>query len=1415
MSDPLGLFGNQEDPLGLDPLGLFKSNTPTAFQSFVSGAKGTAAAVGDIAGGLVKIPVQAALAVGGKIADPSTSLQSTWESAGKAVEDTYPAFGKGMEENVGYTAPMKPFELYGEGAQYVAKKASMGNKDVEGAINIGANFLPIPFVGKAGKVAGKVIEQVDPGLRRMGKETPVQGPNLAGIAAETAPTPAVKAPEAPIVDTRPGIQKTQEAYQAALREKELAQQSAFNRPDTLPELTQRQSPMERMASDLGAEPIPVSPDSPMSRMAKTLEEGSTKEQRAAQDAVALRQKALEDAVAKQTSLDMGASERARQEAADTVSKAHQDWMDAQAEAQRVADTARMEQATQPEMFEGPDQGYGPNPYDIGGEQHWVKDENGMPIRADLSMEAQNLENPNQMNLWGDELAPKHELELTKMPPLGSMARSALRGRQGGALFIGEPKPREILNELGITKKHTTLFDKIKQMEAKDSNLVNDPSLVSAGQRSAYTKARSNLFNSLEESGIPVARGYSELNRAFDTTTGSIKSPGNRQSGKILFPFGQKKVRDTLAKVEGIKEHIGDVAPDQRPVEQFLKEEAGKADVSQNFAQKVSNYFTKGSAYQAIKTGNPIIKRVSDTIVRATRETNGQIASYVHERLAPAAQKLSNQEKADVWAAQTIAEKNGKPLTRELMEKHGFNENQIAWVETHGDVMKDMMTKMNEVMAATGQKPVSARVAYLASRASGDFRRLVYKEVKKPDGTVERTPVSILGANTSSRLKADAEKLQAAHPEWVIGEEKYYGGSSAKGNATEGFTAMLDLISKDNPDVRLLADHVNEILSKDAFNYMNAKTHTMAKKGITGMEGRKELSNAVENARDGMQAQINYAERMIEWANMSKAVQELKPILHKTNGLDMPNAKAWSEDYVQHALGNNPGLVGKHLDQALAAAFEKAGVGPSIMRQIPAKAKSFVNGILLGFGNIGFMAMNLVQPFTSSPAMMAFLKGRGLEKSFDAGTGYRYLGDAINTAWNDLNGGTLSPVEKGAFEYAKKNHVYSSDLFDASNKATKDFGHYWDKGIQIGAGAIEMRTRQIAFLSYVKLLHENGMTKEKGLYETAHNLTDLQMNNYSPVEMPKVYTEMLGKTVGSMPANLMSYKHNELSRLAMMVNEIGRSKTAAPLLTHIASSLAFAGVLGTIGYAEADAIVKLISKLNGTPTSLTKILLDNPEIPEQLKYGVGSNVGIDLTSRLATGALVPGHVIDAIMPGAGKIVNIATAGAEAIMKPSEFNTKNFVRELAPNSVAGVLDRSWFSKDNAKGEEMSISRTTGKPIGDVRNEADKVWKTLGLTGMHEAKEKSKLWENAQINKWYADKQKSVVEQATKQFAMDSTIPKDFATKFIKVQGDPATLESLLNKMIFEGSVDQKTAQTLYNATAGTIASTHKLLRLQGQE
>jgi len=295
---------------------------------------------------------------------------------------------------------------------------------------------------------------------------------------------------------------------------------------------------------------------------------------------------------------------------------------------------------------------------------------------------------------------------------------------------------------------------------------------------------------------------------------------------------------------------------------------------------------------------------------------------------------------------------------------------------------------------------------------------------------------------------------------------------------------------------------------------------------------------------------------------------------------------------------------------------------------------------------------------------------------------------------------------------------------------------------------------------------------------------------------------------------MSYKHNEYSRLAMLANEIGRSRTASPLLTNIASSIAFAGVMGTIAYSEADALVKFITAKMGKPTSVTKILLDNPDIPDGVKYGFGSSIGVDFSSRLGTGPLVPQHAIDAVMPGAGKLVNIGSAAYDAATVPSEFNTKNLVREALPNSVGGVLDRAWFSKPKGDGEELALSRSTGKPTA-TRNSTDQVYKSWGFTGLNEAKQKSKNFEEAQINKVYADKQKAAIDYATKAYNITGKVPADFATKYVKAQGDPAKFESMLNKMVLEGAIDQHTAQMLYNASSNSVTSAHKLLRLVGKE
>ena len=79
----------------------------------------------------------------------------------------------------------------------------------------------------------------------------------------------------------------------------------------------------------------------------------------------------------------------------------------QIEAERRAGLTN--ETTQTELFDQPDMVQNRQPFqaEFG---DWRIDENGMPVKADLSMDVANAENPLQRNLFGDELPPKSPQE---------------------------------------------------------------------------------------------------------------------------------------------------------------------------------------------------------------------------------------------------------------------------------------------------------------------------------------------------------------------------------------------------------------------------------------------------------------------------------------------------------------------------------------------------------------------------------------------------------------------------------------------------------------------------------------------------------------------------------------------------------------------------------------------------------------------------------------------------------------------------------------------------------------------------------------------------------------------------------------------------------------------------------------------
>jgi len=134
---------------------------------------------------------------------------------------------------------------------------------------------------------------------------------------------------------------------------------------------------------------------------------SMQRQQAAQAAIEARQAQMEFDVKRQTALEQQAAMRARQESAPT---GYSDYV----ANRNVEDATRSAEQLQRLNEQLPEGGYKAQQSiveDFGSNDPMERmpnmrvDENGMPIRADLSMELQNLENPLQRNLWGDELGP--------------------------------------------------------------------------------------------------------------------------------------------------------------------------------------------------------------------------------------------------------------------------------------------------------------------------------------------------------------------------------------------------------------------------------------------------------------------------------------------------------------------------------------------------------------------------------------------------------------------------------------------------------------------------------------------------------------------------------------------------------------------------------------------------------------------------------------------------------------------------------------------------------------------------------------------------------------------------------------------------------------------------------------------------
>lgn len=172
------------------------------------------------------------------------------------------------------------------------------------------------------------------------------------------------------------------------------------------------------------------------------------------------------------------------------------------------------------------------------------DENGMPIRADLSMELQNLENPLQRNLWGDELGPALDQERSLTEAIDSMPPGPERDRaiqmlsqdvNSGMQLPANPNSGTGRASMRVPNSQRGAID-FKELGLGVSNLVNK-------QRDAFNKVTRNGFVGEERvaGDVPTQDILASARSAKDSGSwNSVEAGATSRAYKNRAPW----VRDT-------------------------------------------------------------------------------------------------------------------------------------------------------------------------------------------------------------------------------------------------------------------------------------------------------------------------------------------------------------------------------------------------------------------------------------------------------------------------------------------------------------------------------------------------------------------------------------------------------------------------------------------------------------------------------------------------------------------------------------------------------------------------------------------------------------------------------------------------------------------------------------------------------
>jgi hypothetical protein len=875
-----------------------------------------------------------------------------------------------------------------------------------------------------------------------------------------------------------------------------------------------------------------------------------------------------------------------------------------------------------------------------------------------------------------------------------------------------------------------------------------------------------------------------------------------------------------------------IAPMPKP-EAIIELAKGEKDIPSNeeFGQKMLRNFTVSMeqfANVARTKSLGLAARIFDRGLKLGNYYEAKVVTPLREnikRIIPDSnwKSLSNIRKVMMSEDFDKSSPEGKRLTpQELATKLNPKEQQVY--KMLRDAFDKQMQHVNEHLIAQGEEPIKPRDAYAHSAWSGPWSSEVRIKIRDKSGNVvvrdgvEQTrTVGRIADHTMAGVRKGTAHVMKQNADFVVDPRPVYKQATGlrEDNYIKSFKEMTKLLGENDPAVQSLRRGIEEHLRQQGYSAEGFDKLLEPKAGVRFGIGDRPWVDERTDTQAWYRAQLDALHDGYKWSAMQESVATMKKIISDPWMIkNRPNMVDYLQEHSRVQLGHGKiDAVGK-IENMIAETLGRFVDTVPGLRNVPVdvraganfirNAKSLIYLKALGFWKPQhFLVNGVFQPFFTMPRHMKLsAEGYSHNPLTTLTNGMRDAQAILLDHYTNGHGPELTDMGKDMANYLKTNQIASnnpfSDVGELGRTPTEAFlkksqavgGYFMQEGERVA--------RVNAFTSFVHHLDQSGkFTDRMELFREAERQTTETMGSFKHSDRPMFFTKM--GIAGNGMATLRQFEVNFMNQFHDYTKYAGETKNYGPLMAFSGIQLAFAGVMGFVGFETADQIWKFLRDL--VPTSMVnkefaewspkKWALEN--LPIEASRGPVSTVsGINFASSLEAGTIVDPSMTG-ILPFLSEIHNTVVPVWDYISNPTSDNLHKMVWNETPYG-----SRGWLETGKAFGQDLPQSINTRnwytRPNGVVdspnnpgqgvyqRTPEDENIRSWGFTSTKEALTKEGAFMAKDNDKMFQDRQKVMVENMDSAMRNGDTDKMgDYLQKYVAMQGDPS--QALTNQHVYD--------------------------------